>query len=245
MLHFIRRGKGGKMKDTFAHRAFSFYRTLTLPTTLPDGIIAMNPYQNPKTKEYSRLFFEKYFNDNHQRIFVFGINPGRFGAGLTGVTFTDPVALDTFCGIPNDFLPRRETSSEFIYQFIARRGGVQKFYHNFFLTAVCPLGFTKEGNNYNYYDHKNLLQTLKPFLLQMISSQLEFRANRNVAIVLGSGKNSTIFQDLNREGKFFKHIYALEHPRFIMQYRKKKVQEYLRKYKEVFMEAGKNSRKYS
>ncbi len=224
---------------TFARRAFEFYRTLTIPAKLPAGIIAMNPYQNLQTREYSRLFLQKYFNDSRKRIFVFGINPGRFGAGLTGVTFTDPVALREFCGIPNGLGNKRELSSEFIYKFIARWGGVEKFYKNFFLTAVSPLGFLKDGKNYNFYDHKELLRVLRPFLLQTISAQLGFGANREVAIVLGSGKNAEIFRELNKEGRFFKRVYALEHPRFIMQYRRKRVEEYLKKYEKTFREAQK------
>ncbi len=222
---------------TFARRAFEFYRTLSIPAKLPSGITAMNPYQNPQTREYSKLFLQKYFNDNRKRIFVFGINPGRFGAGLTGVTFTDPVALREFCGIPNDLGDKKELSSEFIYRFISRWGGVEKFYKDFFLTAVCPLGFVKEGINYNFYDHPELLTRLKPFLRQTISSQISLGASRKIAIILGSGKNYKIFCELNQEGNFFEEVYPLEHPRFILQYRRKKVEEYIGKYEKMFRKA--------
>lgn len=220
----------------FAKKAFHFYTTLKAPK-LPPGITAMNPYQNPEVREVVHQFLNKFYADNRRRIFVFGINPGRFGAGLTGVTFTDPVALRDFCGIPNDLGVRRELSSEFIYQFIARWGGVQKFYQDFFLTAVSPLGFLKEEINYNFYDHPALLKCLRPFLLQTISQQLEFGANRRVAIVLGAGKNNRAFEELNNEGKFFEQVYALEHPRFILQYRRKRVGEYVEKYYNIFEEA--------
>lgn len=223
--------------STFAAKAFAFYTQLELPKILPGEIVAMNPYQNPQTREYSRLFLQKYFNDDRKRIFVFGINPGRFGAGLTGVTFTDPVALKEFCGLPTEFPLRRETSSEFVYQFIEEWGGVQKFYQDFFLTAVCPLGFTHRGNNYNFYDHAELLANLRQFLLQNLASQLSFGAHQQAAIVFGSGKNYKIFCELNKEGHFFEKIYPLEHPRFIMQYRRKQVNKYIEKYKKVFVEA--------
>src|SRR3989338_3224265 len=87
---------------TFAEKAFNFYARLELPKILPAGILAMNPYQDEKTREYSRLFLRKFYADNQKRVFVFGINPGRFGAGVTGVTFTDPVALKMACGISKD-----------------------------------------------------------------------------------------------------------------------------------------------
>ncbi|MBI2146043.1 DUF4918 family protein [Candidatus Woesearchaeota archaeon] len=226
---------------TFGKKAFNFYAQLELPKTLPPGITAMNPYQDSKTREYSKLFLDKFFSDNHARIFVFGINPGRFGAGITGVTFTDPVALKEFCGIPNEFTPRRELSSDFVYKFIEEWGGTTKFYLDFFLTAVCPLGFTKEGNNYNFYDDAELLSCLKPFLLQTLTSQISWGARPEAAIVFGSGKNYKIFCELNEEGGFFKKIYSLDHPRFIMQYRRRRIDEYLHKYKEVFQKAVKTA----
>ncbi len=229
------------MTSTFADKAFNFYAQLELPKILPKGILAMNPYQEAKTREYSRLFLDKFYADNHKRVFVFGINPGRFGAGITGVTFTDPVALKTVCGIANDFPPRKESSSDFVYRFIAKYGGVESFYSDFFLTAVCPLGFTKDGNNYNFYDSTELLENVRPFLLQTISSQLSFGARQDAAIVFGSGKNYKIFCELNEKGKFFKKVYALEHPRFIMQYKRKKIDQYLQKYHDVFLEAFGNS----
>ncbi len=226
---------------TFTQKAFHFYTTIKAPA-LPPGITAMNPYQKPEVRKVVQQFLNKFYADNRKRIYVFGINPGRFGAGLTGVTFTDPVALRDFCGIPNDLGVRRELSSEFIYQFISRWGGVQKFYQDFFLTAVSPLGFLKEEINYNFYDHPALLHSLRPFLLQTIAQQLEFGANRKVAIILGAGKNSRAFEELNNEGKgngekFFEQVYALEHPRFIMQYRRKKVGEYVERYCRTFTEA--------
>lgn len=53
-------------------------------------------------------------------------------------------------------------------------------------------------------------------------------ANKESAIVLGI-KNYSIFSDLNKKYRFFKNIYALEHPRCIMQYRRRRLQEYLKK----------------
>lgn len=223
-------------QETFAQKAFHFYTTLKAPA-LPPEIMAMNPYQDPEVKNIVQQFLNKFYADNQKRIYVFGINPGRFGAGLTGITFTDPVALRDFCGLPNDLGLRRELSSEFVYQFISRWGGVHKFYRDFFLTAVSPLGFLKEEINYNFYDQPELLRCLRPFLLQTISQQLEFGANRKVAIILGSGKNSQAFQELNQGGRFFEKVYALEHPRFILQYRRKRVGEYLKKYEYIFQQA--------
>lgn len=223
--------------STFGERAFRFYASLALRNKLPPGVAALNPYRSPRIRDYLRLFLRKFFSDNHKRVLVFGINPGRFGAGITGVTFTDPFALEAFCGVTNDLPKKRELSSVFIYEFIKLWGGPMKYYRDFFLTAVSPLGFVKDGRNFNFYDHPALLRDIKPFLTRSIESQLGFGARREAAIVLGTGKIRQVFEDLNREGDFFKAVHAVEHPRFIMQYRRRKLRDYLEKYSEVFERA--------
>src|ERR1700741_607465 len=147
-------------RSTFAKRVLDYYGNLNLPQKLPGDVVAMNPYKNPEVKDYVRQFLYKFFSDNRKRVLVFGINPGRFGGGITGITFTDPVALEKFCGIPNTLPKRREVSSEFMYEFIQHWGGPAKLYKDFFFTSVSPLGFVKNGINFNYYDH--------PIFLEMI-----------------------------------------------------------------------------
>jgi len=116
----------------------------------------MNPYTNPPIRGYVREFLGKYFSDNCERVLILGINPGRFGAGVTGVTFTDPVALAEECGISNDLPRRRELSSVFVYNVINQLGGPNEFNSRFFLSAVCPLGFTRDRINLNYNDDRKL-----------------------------------------------------------------------------------------
>jgi hypothetical protein len=221
--------------STFAERAFRFYRNLSLPGSLPGNVKVMNPYQEPGVQQYVRRFLDRYFSDNRRRILVFGINPGRFGAGITGITFTDPVALENFCGIPSDLPKRRETSSVFVYEFADRFGGPAKLFGDFFLTAVSPLGFIKDGKNYNFYDAPALFRTTKPFIVQSLRDQVSLGVSPKVAIVLGSGKNRAVFESLNGEHGFFESVLALDHPRFIVQYRRSRIEEYLRKYEETFL----------
>ncbi len=222
---------------TFAARALDFYRSLEAPRNLPAGIRAMNPYRDPEVWRYVEEFFNRYFADDAPRTLVFGINPGRFGGGRTGVMFTDPVALDRCCGIHNDLVKRRETSSEFIYDFIQRHGGPKRFYGEFFLTAVSPLGFVRDGLNYNYYDDPLLLARLTPFILRTLHAQLALNVRRGAAIVLGSGANQKFFTRLNDEHGFFRNVLRLDHPRFIMQYRRKRLTHYRREYARVFTAA--------
>ncbi len=178
-------------------------------------------------------FYQKFFDDRRQRVFIIGINPGRFGAGTTGVPFTDPVSLELHCDIPNAFAKRRELSAVFIEQLLDRFGGPADFYGSFFITAVSPVGFTRDGKNYNYYDNPELLTAVKPFIVKMMRTQLDFGARRDVALVLGTGKNFDVLRRLNEEQRFFEDLVGVEHPRFIMQYRRPQVRRYLDKYESI------------
>jgi len=224
-------------RSTFGSRALNFYTNIGAIDGLPSNIQVMNPYARPDVRHYVESFLRKFCSDNRERVYVFGINPGRFGAGVTGVTFTDPVALERLCGISNELEKRREVSSEFVYEFIQYWGGVEKFYQDFFLTAVSPLGFTRNGTNYNYYDDQRIFTILKPFIIRSLKNQLAFGARRDAAILFGTGKNQRVFTELNQEYRFFSRVYAVEHPRFIMQYRRKRLPDYLKKYKEAFSRA--------
>lgn len=194
----------------------------------------MNPYVDARVCGYVRAFLDRYFADNLKRVLVFGINPGRFGAGVTGVTFTDPVALAEKCGIGNDLPRRRELSSIFIYDFIERFGGVRAFYRRFFLTAVSPLGFTRNGKNYNYYANRQLARAVTPFITTAIEQQIAVGGRKDRAIVLGKGENIQFMQQLNERHRFFRQLHALEHPRWIEQYEHPQRDRYLAKYEEVF-----------
>lgn len=201
---------------------------------VPAGVNVMSPYADPRVRRCVRRFLDKYFADNAPRLLVFGINPGRFGAGITGVTFTDPVALADECGIANDLPRRRELSSIFVYDVVRRLGGPRRFYRRYFLTAASPLGFTRDGRNLNYYDQRNLERAVRPFIKATIEQQIALGGRRDRAIILGSGTNMRTLKRLNDEHGFFARLDALDHPRFIMQYRRARLEEYLESYEEVF-----------
>ena len=227
------------MKDalTFGDRAFQFSTSLTFDIRMPRDVVVMNPYREVKVRAYVRSFLSKFYSDNRERVLVFGINPGRFGSGITGVTFTDPVALEMFCDIPNDLPKKRELSSVFVYEFANHWGGAEKLYRDFYFTAVSPLGFVKNGKNFNFYDDPRFLADIKPFLISSIKAHLDFGSSRKAAIVLGTGKIKKVFENLNNEYQFFERVFAVEHPRFIMQYRRKYIREYLEAYQKTFAEA--------
>lgn len=179
-------------------------------------------------------FFYKFYNDNSPRYLIFGINPGRFGAGTTGINFTAPKQLKDFCGIDHSFKSQTELSAEFIYESINAYGGVKKFYKDYFITSVSPLGFIKNRVNLNYYDNKNLQETVTPFIINSIKKQLSFGFKTDRCFCIGGGKNLKFFSSLNKEYQFFNEIIPLPHPRFIMQYRRKQKGKYIDQYLSAF-----------
>jgi len=103
------------------------------------------------------------------------------------------------------------------------------FFTRVFLTALYPFAIIKDGKNYNYYDDKSLKEKLKAEIIKTIESQIEFGAKRDFAILLGK-RNAEYFYPINEKHKFFKRIFVLEHPRYIMQYKLKQINKYVNKY---------------
>ena len=217
------------IENTFANSAIKYFSNLKLPKKLPKEISIITPYSKKEVNIAVQRFFKKYFDDNENRVFVFGINPGRFGGGLTGISFTDPVALREECEIENDLGDRQELSSKFIYRMIKEYGGVKKFYSKIFITALYPLAIIKDGKNYNYYDSLKLYESLKTQINSAIKEQIKFGTDRRFAVCLGR-KNAKFFNEINKENNFFEELRVLDHPRYIMQYKLKHADAYIRNY---------------
>jgi len=225
---------------TFADQIIAFNLILDFSGELPKGINLMNPFkENEEIQKVSSVFYHKYYNDPNRRHMILGINPGRFGSGVTGIPFTDTKRLTNECGIKYTGKETHETSSVFVYEVIEAYGGTEKFYNDFYIGAVCPLGFTisdemGKEKNYNYYDSKELTKTVYGFMVESIQKQTEFGIIPDVCFCFGTGKNEKFLLGLNEEYGFFKKIVALEHPRFIMQYKAKSKREYIDKYLRAF-----------
>jgi len=230
---------------TFAEKVMAFNKKVDFNSNLPTGIHIMNPYKEDKAiLPLSGIFYKKYYNDYSPRHIILGINPGRFGGGVTGVPFTDTKRLIDKCHIPYPGKSTHEPSSVFVYEMIDAYGGPEKFYSNFYINSVCPLGFTSAGSNgkeinYNYYDSKELTNAVYDFIIESIQQQIRFGIETDVCFCFGNGKNEKFLRQLNDEEKFFKKVIALEHPRFIMQYKSKLKQFYIDKYLAAFSEVGK------
>lgn len=212
---------------TFAEKTLAFYKQLSPGNKLPDSVGILNPYSQSETMAACEAFYTKYYNDYKDRRIIFGINPGRFGAGVTGIPFTDPMHLEKTCGIPNNFDKKSELSAQFIYLLIDKMGSVASFYQHYFIGAVSPLGFVKNGKNYNYYDDRLLEQSLKPFIIKNIVRQVALGIRTDKCFCLGKGKNHLYLKRLNDELKIFGEVVPLPHPRWIMQYRRKQLEYYL------------------
>jgi len=213
-----------------SNKILSFLENLDLKIDLPAEVEIMNPFKDQATFNLCKKFYKKYYSDNNSRHLIFGINPGRFGGGITGIPFTDPIRLQNICGIENELQKKQELSSVFIYEMIQTFGEPKIFFGKFYISAISPLGFTKHNKNLNYYDDRQLENSIKNFVIDCIKKHLSFGINRKVAFCLGEGKNFAYLSKLNNEMKFFDKIVALPHPRFIMQYKLKKKEEYIERY---------------
>ncbi len=222
---------------TWAQNLIDFYGGLQPPQQLPNEVEWLHPQQSGAVMCLVEQFFQKFYNDTDPRIILLGINPGRFGAGATGVNFTAARQLTQFCQIPNDLKQQSELSAEFIYEVIEQYGGAQKFYHDFFIGSVSPLGFVQRGKNINYYDDKELLKTVEPFIVENIQKLLSFQARREQCLCIGGEKNFRYLSSLNNRYGFFKEIVPLPHPRFILQYRRKQKDAYVQQYLEALNNA--------
>jgi hypothetical protein len=220
---------------TFGEKVIQFNQSLHFNGELPQGISIMNPFSNIHVKKITTQFYTRFYADSLKRIAILGINPGRFGAGATGIPFTDTVRLNQYCGINFDDFKTYEPSSAFIYEMIRAYGGAELFFRRYYFSAVCPLGFTKKNEkgrdvNYNYYDSRALTDAAYEFIVDTIKAQLSMGIDTEKCYCLGTGKNDAFLRKLNDRYGLFKSIVTLEHPRYIMQYKARMKEAYIMKY---------------
>lgn len=217
-----------------AESILKFYNNLIIPDLSHMNVEVLVPFEEEETRRVMHEFFYKYYNDSNPRTMLIGINPGRYGGGITGIPFTDPINLEVYCGIKNTFSKRHELSSKFMYDMIESFGGPAAFFGKYYFYSVSPVGFTKEGKNYNYYDNQILKQYLEPFIVNTMEQHLDMGMAREKVFSLGQGKNVEVLQELSTKYNFFDKIIPLPHPRWVMQYRLKKknlfIQQYLRQF---------------
>lgn len=228
-----------KQEETFSEKIFEFDQELgNVRINLPDLYKMINPYSGRNKEQVLQIvksFYQKYFNDNNKRRLILGSSPARRGSAITGVPFEDAKSLQKETGILIGNFHASNASSTFLNRVIDKYGGRTKFYSDFYLNFVCPLGISKinsKGNsvNCNYYENKQVENKLLTFIISALKVQVEFGIDTSVCYCIGSGKNFQELNKINKELKLFKKITPLEHPRFITQYHPRDEEEYLDKY---------------
>lgn len=224
---------------TLAEQILSFNERLSqeLPA-LPEGYSVVNPFAGEQKEQVEAVvtaFYQKYYNDSYTRRLILGSSPARRGTAVTGIPFEDAKHLQAETGIVIDKFYINPSSSGFLYDVMKAYGGCDKFYADFYMNFVCPIGIIKinqKGNevNCNYYENKKLQKSLYSFIIDTLRCQLEFGIDTSVCYCIGSGENYKFLSRINDEYGFFNAIIPLEHPRFIMQYNSDKKDIFLEKY---------------
>jgi len=210
----------------FAINMIQFYSGLSLKLKRSKDVQVLNPFTETEVMKACDWYHNKYCKNDGKRVFLFGINPGRFGAGVTGIPFTDPVQIEAL-GFKNEWQKRHELSAVYIDDMINAYGGRKKFSNDYYISSICPLGFIKNGKNINYYDEKNLIEDTEAFIIKKLKVQIEAGARTDICFSLGKGKNFKYFQKLNKRKKLFDKIIPLPHPRWVMQYKRKDKEKHI------------------
>ncbi len=226
-------------RETFASRVLEYNKWLShMAIDLPDNYSIINQFNGEnkeKIEDITDIFYNKYYNDNHKRRLILGSSPARRGTSQTGIPFEDASHLYQATGIIIENFYINKSSSDFLHDVIEQYGGCQKFYQDFFMNFVCPLGIVNinaKGNevNANYYEKKNLEKTLQDFIIESLKRQISLGINTSFCYCIGSGENFKFLEKINAEYHFFDKIIPLEHPRFIIQYNSCNKKLYLEKY---------------
>lgn len=226
-------------QKTFAQNVIEYNKKISkISMDLPEGFRIVNPFngsQKEIVNEISTEFYKKFYNDCNKRRIILGSSPARRGTAVTGVPFEDAVHLQKETGILIDKFYINKASSGFLYDVMEKYGGCKKFYSDFYMNFVCPVGIARnnsKGNevNCNYYDSKKLQEALYTLIVCSIKAQIDLGIDTSICYCIGSGENYAFLSKINEKYKFFKEIIPLEHPRFIMQYNSKHKDEFLEKY---------------
>lgn len=227
------------MRELLADRLLEHVLSFSLEgVRLPAGVGVLDPFTGERGAEVRRivrLFHQKYFRDGRPRLLMLGINPGRLGAGSTGISFTDTKRCESDLGIPVIGMRTHEPSSDFFYRMIRAAGGAKTFYSAVYVHAICPLGFVKRGTsgtgtNLNYYDDKALEAAVTPFVEIWLRALVSCGMRTDKVVCIGTGKNMAYLSALNERLRLFDRVVPLEHPRYVMQYKAKRIDAYIERY---------------
>lgn len=224
---------------SFADRVLEFHDRLSRESpSLPTGFKIINPFeggQNGSAKRMAARFYKMYYDDNCLRRLILGSTPARRGSALTGVPFEDVLSLESATGEPIAEHRTNRTSSGFLHEVIRDYGGREKFYGDFYMNFVCPVGIVRtsaKGNEVNcdYFANERLRKSLDPLIVSAMQIQMSLGIDTSICYCIGSGENFRFLSRLNEAHGWFSEISPLEHPRFIMQYNANRKDFFLEKY---------------
>jgi uracil-DNA glycosylase len=188
------------MQYNYCNELFSFYDDIVAKKYKEfsqylklNDINVINNFRS--NKENIHLFYDTFINKTHYDIFLCGINPGRKGAGETGIPFMDFDSLrNIFKSIAVKINFKGSEPSANFFQSVVSPLGIEDFYRTFYITNVSPLGFNKLSKskrivNLNYYElpteyhnllMKNLLKEItyyKPKVILPLGEEVEITLN--------------------------------------------------------------------
>lgn len=170
--------------------------------------------------ENIQKFCDKYYSNGVPFRVICGMNPGRLGAGKTGIPFIDFNSLSKLLDdVSNE---DSEKSAGFIFDVIEEFGR-ERFFDNFYLTNFCSVGFMKNGANYNFDCLPNqLLEIVKNNFYE----EMEVVKPKSVLSLSVSVQNSVC--TLLQNATILKE--RLPHPSWVMTYRSKSADKWKGKY---------------
>jgi len=112
-------------------------------------------------------FKQQFYKDGFPKTVLCGINPGRLGAGKTGIPFIDFASLSQMVRSVN--CDESERSAKFFFD-VVQEIGIEKFYRNFYVTNISWVGYTNNNKNVNYYQ---LPDDAKKFVYDMFQWEMQ------------------------------------------------------------------------
>jgi len=135
----------------------------------------------------AKEFYDHYYQRVIPRVVICGINPGRFGAGKTGIPFIDFASMGKLLPKYATKSVDSESSAKYFYS-IVEHFGADEFFGSFYVTNVSSVGFLKDNKNQNY---DSLPQEAQAHIFRCFVQEMEF-VNPTHVIALSKEVQHTI-----------------------------------------------------
>lgn len=174
-------------------------------------------------RENINAFCQKFYGDAIPRIMICGINPGRHGAGKTGVPFLDFMSLSRL--IPGIERQDSEKSASFFFE-VVRSFDAESFFRTFYVGNFSSVGYLRDGVNLNYHD---LPQAAREVVERNFLEEIEAIHPTHV-ISLGKEVHRTLHNLLS--ASIDCSLY-LPHPSWIATYRSYEMDHWVARYRDA------------